>query len=619
MRAAYRCALALAALAGLLGASPTTRADERILSFDSTITVNRDGTLEVSEAIRVRAEGKNIRRGIYRDFPTIYPRAGGGQVTVGFAFQSAKRDGTSEPWHAENLGNGIRVYVGSPSRTVSRGEHTYVLVYRTDRQMGFFSDHDELYWNATGNGWGFPIDHASARVLLPDEIPRNEIRMEGYTGPFGSKGQDFESSLDNGAPLFVATRKLKPREGLTIVASWPKGYIMPAVESAQPLATPTSGGSQEDRGSPFNSPAEAILQRELPHNNLPLLFGLGGLFLLIGYYYIVWNRVGRDPPGRVIIPEYEMPKNLSPAAMRYLMRMKYDNECFAAAVLSLAVKGYLRIEQTDGVLGFGKTYTLVKEPKPGTTPLSDDERRLFAKLFTTKDRLELEQENHRRVSSSRTAHENSLDSSYERGFFAINGGWHWLGIFLSLLFIAITLVQPGAADFWPKWYLTTPVGGFTLFTALAALVVNGIFGQLLRAPTQRGQVAMDHIRGFKMYLEVAEGEDLKRISRPPPKMTPQLYEAYLPAALALDVEQKWAERFARELDIRPEDYQPAWYAGSAWNAGNVAGFSSQLGSSLSSAISSASQAPGSSSGSSSGGGGGGSSGGGGGGGGGGGW
>jgi hypothetical protein len=116
MRAAYRCALALAALAGLLGASPTTRADERILSFDSTITVNRDGTLEVSEAIRVRAEGKNIRRGIYRDFPTIYPRAGGGQVTVGFAFQSAKRDGTSEPWHAENLGNGIRVYVGSPSR-----------------------------------------------------------------------------------------------------------------------------------------------------------------------------------------------------------------------------------------------------------------------------------------------------------------------------------------------------------------------------------------------------------------------------------------------------------------------------------------------------------------------
>jgi len=154
-----------------------------------------------------------------------------------------------------------------------------------------------------------------------------------------------------------------------------------------------------------------------------------------------------------------------------------------------------------------------------------------------------------------------------------------------------------------------------VITVIAALVVNGVFGHLLRAPTVKGQSAMDHIRGFKMYLEVAEGEDLKRITRPPPKMTPALYEAYLPAALALDVEQKWATRFARELELEPAQYQPAWYSGSAWNAANIAGFSSHLCSSLSSAISSSSQAPGSSSG----GGGGGSSGGGGGGGGGGGW
>ncbi len=617
IRASYRCGLALAALAAVLGTT-AAQADERILSFDSTITVNRDGTLEVREAIRVRAEGKNIRRGIYRDFPTIYPRAGGGQVTVGFAFQSAQRDGSNEPWHAENHGNGVRIYVGSPSRTVPRGEHTYVLVYRTDRQMGYFSDHDELYWNATGNGWSFPIDHASARVLLPDEIPRNEIRLEGYTGPFGSKGQDFEASLDNGAPLFAMTRRLKPQEGLTIVASWPKGYIMPAVESAQPLTTPTSDSPREESRH-FSSPAEAILRRPLPHDNTPVFFGLGGLLLLIGYYYIAWTRVGRDPPGRVIIPEYEMPANLSSAAMRYLVRMKYDNECFAAAVLSLAVKGYLRIEQTDGLFGLGKNYTLVKGKNPGTAPLSEDERKLFAKLFTTKDRLELESKNHSRVSRSRRAHEKALDDSYERGFFAINGGWHWLGIALSLVFIFITLVQPGAADSWPKWYLTTPLGWFTLFTALAAVVVNGIFGQLLRAPTVRGQAALDQIRGFKMYLEVAEGEDLRRIENPQPKLTPQLYQAYLPAALALDVEQEWAERFASELDLHPGDYQPAWYSGSSWNADDVGKFSSQLGSSLSSAISSASQAPGSSSGSSSGGGGGGSSGGGGGGGGGGGW
>ena len=147
------------------------------------------------------------------------------------------------------------------------------------------------------------------------------------------------------------------------------------------------------------------------------------------------------------------------------------------------------------------------------------------------------------------------------------------------------------------------------------LVVNGVFGKLLKAPTVAGQSLMDHIRGFRMYLEVAEGEDLKRMKGPPPPLTPQLFESYLPAALALGVEQRWAERFADVLRVEAPNYAPAWYVGPGWNLRNLGDFSNEIGSSLSSAISSAATAPGSSSG----GGGGGSSGGGGGGGGGGGW
>ena len=73
----------------LLALAAPAQADERILSYDSRITVERDGTLEVREEIRVRAEGDNIRRGIYRDFPTIYPGKDGRQIVVGFAFQGA--------------------------------------------------------------------------------------------------------------------------------------------------------------------------------------------------------------------------------------------------------------------------------------------------------------------------------------------------------------------------------------------------------------------------------------------------------------------------------------------------------------------------------------------------
>jgi uncharacterized membrane protein YgcG len=614
------------AILALLGAAQLVHADERILSFDSAITVNRDGTLQVTEAIRVRAEGDQIRRGILRDFPTTYPAKDGRQIVVGFSVASATRDGQPEPWRTEPHGNGVRVFLGSAAVMLPHGEHVYEITYHTDRQMGFFADHDELYWNVTGTGWGFAIDRATARVLLPDAIPRSDIKLEAYTGPQGAQGREYRARLDGSTPFFETTRGLAPREGLTIVAMWPKGFIMPAVEGPdvpQPIATTSAGYDMaRDAGDAqrqrWNSPAEAILQRKLPHDRRPAFVALAGLALLLGYYYFIWNRVGRDPPGRVIIPEYEMPAGQSAASMRYLLRMSYDNECFAAGILSLAVKGYLRIEQESGVLGFGKSFTLVRTAAPaGTaTQLSDDEQELLANVFAAGDRLVLKQENHSTVSGARSAHYAMLKQRYKSSFFRINGGWHFLGIVLSLVLVAVSMAWPGEADVWPQWYFTSIAGWVTLAAVIAGLISNGVFGWLLKAPTVAGRAALDHIEGFKMYLDVAEGEDLKRITAPPPKMTPGLYEAYLPAALALGVEQRWAEKFAKVLDLEAPGYTPAWYAGShAFNAASIGNFSSQLGSSLSSAISSASVAPGSSSG----GGGGGSSGGGGGGGGGGGW
>ena len=417
-------------------------------------------------------------------------------------------------------------------------------------------------------------------------------------------------------PLFTTTRGLNPREGLTIVVMWPKGFVMPAVESPSAgRREPLSGtNGMVDAGRSGWSPAERMLNIDLPNNGLPALMGVLGLAALLTYYYLIWARVGRDPPGRIAIPEYESPKGQSPASMRYLMRMSYDNECFAAAVLSLAVKGYLRIHQDAGILGIGRTFTLRKTAASGQ-PLSADEQQLLASLFAQGDTLVLENENHARVSGARSNHRLSLKERFTSGFFSINGGWHVLGIVLSLGLAAPALLLPGRTDIWPLWHFGTPGGWFTLATVLAMLVTNGLFGLWLKAPTVAGQAIMDHIRGFKMYLEVAEGEDLKRMKGPPPPLTPQLYESYLPAALALDVEQRWAERFANVLDVQSPNYSPAWYAGPAWNIHNMGGFSRELGSSLGSAISSAATAPGSSSG----GGGGGSSGGGGGGGGGGGW
>ena len=119
-----------------------------------------------------------------------------------------------------------------------------------------------------------------------------------------------------------------------------------------------------------------------------------------------------------------------------------------------------------------------------------------------------------------------------------------------------------------------------------------------------------------MYLGTAEQELLEAAH--PPARTPELFEKFLPYALALGVENAWAEKFQDVLAraaLEKGGYRPGWYRGGAWGAMGASAFAASLGSSFSSALSSASTPPGSRSGS----GGGGSSGGGGGGGGGGGW
>ena len=130
--------------------------------------------MSVVETIRVRAEGNNIRRGIYRDFPTTYRDRLRNFVKVDFRPTSVLRNGESEAWHIEQKSNGTRVYMGSANRTLKPGIHEYRLAFTTNRQLGFFDDFDELYFNVIGNGWMFPIDRAVATVTLPFPVAANQ-------------------------------------------------------------------------------------------------------------------------------------------------------------------------------------------------------------------------------------------------------------------------------------------------------------------------------------------------------------------------------------------------------------------------------------------------------------
>ena len=580
-RAAWALLLALLA--------PLAAADERILAFESAVRVRPDSTLEVVETLRVRSEARQIRRGITRDFPTEYRDRQGRRVVVGFDVKDVQRDGRPEPFKVEKRANGVRIWIGDPDVYLPASTYTYQIVYRTDRQLGFFGDHDELYWNVTGNGWVFPIDYAAARVTLPAAVQEDVVGLEAYTGPQGAKGQDWEARFETDTALFATTRRLAPYEGLTVVVSWPKGLV------AAPDGWQRVGYQLRDAW--------------------PAFIAVGGLLLLLFYYQRAWSVVGRDPAKGVAVPSYESPGGLSPASLRYLDRMGYDDRCFAASVLQLAIKGRLTIEQAPrGLLGGGGEYTLVRSEAPAGAELSADERALLEALFASGPSLELDNKNHALLTAAKEAHRAVLKRVHIPAEFRLNSGWHTAGIVLSLLLGVLAIGLPLlVGGYGPGWLFASPPGWVTLGAVFAAFAADVVFGWLLKAPTVAGRKLMDRIEGFRLYLDLAEGNDLKLVDEPP--LTPSLYERNLPAALALGVEQNWAERFATVFATQAAAQSPSWYRGDSWDSGDVSGFSSSFGSSFSSAISSASTPPGSSSG----GGGGGSSGGGGGGGGGGGW
>lgn len=549
-------------------------ADERILNYHSEILVKTDAWIEVTETIVVRAEGQQIRRGIYRDYPTDYLDRFGNNVQVLYEPKSVLRDDRREDFHSEKNRNGVRTYFGSADRMLPPGVYTYTYRYDAGRMLGFFPDNDELYWNVTGNGWDFPIDSATATVSFAFPVSGDDLSVAAYTGAFGRNGGAFVATTESsGKAHFETTQPLGLQEGLTIVVSWPKGFV------EEPGALQRTGWMLSD--------------------NLNLLIAVAGLLALFSYYIPVWKSFGKDPEAGVVYTRYTPPDGFSPASLRYIDRMTYDDTAMTAAVVSLAVKGYLRINQEDG------EHTLTRlDPGAGGTPLATGERELYEALFAEGDLVILDDKYHQLLGRAKSAHQKSLKRDYANRYFKTNGA-------LNLPPIVVAIV---AAIF-----ALNVASGATIFVvgAIAAMVVTIIFFAIvMKRPTGLGRKLLDEMEGFKEYLEIAEKDELNL--RNPPDKTPILFERFLPYALAMGVEQEWAERFAKvfaELEgPNSTRYHPSWYNGT-WNSLDLSSNTASLSSGLGSAISSSVTPPGSSSG----GGGGGSSGGGGGGGGGGGW
>lgn len=549
-------------------------AREHITFFRSNILVHTDATLSVEECIEVMCEGRDIVRGIVREFPTRYRDSFRNHMIVDFKVQSVTLDGVVAPFRIESVSNGKKVYIGDKDIFLSHGKHTYVITYTTNRQLGFFKDHDELYWNVTGNGWRLPIDKVEARVQLPEKISAELIGAEAYTGFHGHKNKNYEYTIKDNCIIFNTTQALRSYEGLTIVTTFPKGFVV------EPSWRQKMYWFFRDNGN--------------------LLF-LSILILVLMYLCILgWVIARRNNKPGIVIPLFYPPEGLTPSDVGFMSAMKFQQTLLSADIVNLAVRGFITIEQKpDASYKLMLKDTIDHWRAQGQCTTYDLD--MLLNLFrNTKQVLEISTKNNDEIQDALKkciSHTKSFVGAYITSIKKILTIGYVVGAIAAI--DSFLFLEPGAIK-------------VTILIAIGVLL--WLSHLLFRHYTSEGRKLQDAIDGFKLYLITAEIDRMHIIGTPPTR-TPELYEKYLPYAMALGVEKQWTKQFSvlfENLAKQGHAYHPLWYHGKRFESDN---FGSKFATSFSGAIASASTPPGSSSGSK----GSGSSGGGGGGGGGGGW
>lgn len=563
---------------------PAFALQEHITNWHADITVRPNATLQVKETISFIANNQIFNHGFLREFPTEYTSAYGNNYVVSFVIDEVTLDYMPTPYKQVDYQNGKRIYIGDPDKYLSKGQHTVTITYTTGYQLGFFENYDELYWNVTGNGTKLMIAQASARVFLPTNIPADTIRFEAYTGYQGEQRTAYKADIDQqGTVSFITTKPLEPHQGLTIVVVWPKGYIK-----------------------------EPTFWQRVAHfaaDNKGSLMWLLIIILFIIYCIssLIYLR-RKEKAKSVVIPLFEPPIGLTPSEVNYIVKKKYHHEGLSADVVNAAVHGALTIEVKKNLLSWNKGYILHRVKEKNEQHLDAKTITLLNDLFGGKDMLSLTPGSYnKRVDEAGNQLRYRLEKSCAHYIY-------WAGNYLWPIIIVIISGFVITAAF--NWYASLVVA---IFSFVFVLFFGVLYALRLTRYTPEGLTLIDKIEGFKMFLEATEVERMKIIGTPPER-TPELYEKYLPYAMALGVEKAWTNQFTplfAQMEKAGHPYHPHWYIGNYYGpfGFNSSSFASSINSSATPPISSSGSAPGSSSGS----GGSGHSGGGGGGGGGGGW
>lgn len=502
--------------------------------FDVELQVMPSGDVLVTETISPRFEG--AWNGIERLIPVEYHTPQGfnytlllDQVTVTSDQGTPLKLESSRERHYRNF----KIWI--PGATDAT--RTFVLKYRVRNGLKFFEDHDELYWNVTGDEWDVPIEQASTRILLPANA--TGVRALAFTGAYGAREHAATVTIDGSRIEMSMTRALGFREGLTAVVGWNKGIVAP----------PTAWDHS----------------RTFVASNWPL----GIPLLVFGIMYRLWSRQGKDPRLRPIAVAYEPPAQLTPAEVGTLADESPDIRDITATLVNLAVRGYVKIIERNTEQLFGlwtSSDFLFRRAKPSREwpSLPAHERLLLEALFkdSPDEEVSLSSLENRFYTSLPGIRDAIFDALQQRKYYAqrpdrVKQGYLIGGIVLGL---AMTFALSALADRWGMAPLVFMGAGL-----LSGVIVVG-FGRIMPARTLQGTRALEGVLGFEEFLTRVETDRFDRVIK-----TPEMFEKFLPYAMALGVEKNWARAFESIVTTAP-----AWYQGTDLTQFNARSFTSRM-------------------------------------------
>lgn len=490
-----------------------------IQNFDVQVVVQPDSTIDVTETLTVNFQG--LWHGIYRTIPVEYRGSMGLNYTL-FIVPEGITDQDGNPLKYEVSKHGqykqFKIYVpGAEDAT-----RTIVIRYRALDALRFFADHDELYWNVTGNETDAPVENASAHIELPAGV--TGLHAEAFSGAYGERGQEATVKITDNVVEIQMQRPLFYHEGLTAVVGWDKGFVHPPSALDDVILFLRSNW-------PFGLPIVA--------------------FVFMAWF---WYSNGRDPRRNPISVQYEPPDKLTPGEAGTLVDNEVAMRDITATIVDLAVRGYLKIEQQETSQAMGlihhKNFIFHRTTAASEwTDLKPHEQELLTALFDdgASDAVSLtDLQNHFYVHlpAIRNRMFDGLMASkfYKRRPDRMHQGYIAAGIALAFgsFFVARPISQAMGMAF-----ATILLSGL-----LTAAIVAG-FGYFMSARTVEGERELEKVLGFEDFLGRVEKDQIERMVK-----TPEMFEKFLPYAMALHVEKKWASAF-QDIYRQP----PQWYSG----------------------------------------------------------